>query len=59
MAGEVWASRLLAPVMGLIPKSLRPIAAGTVASAMLTANLSGKPGVHILGSGAMQASAAR
>ena len=58
-AGEVWASRLLSPVMGLIPKSVRPIEASTVAQAMLTANLSGKPGVHILGSGAMQASAAR
>ena len=57
--GEVWASRLLAPVMGLIPKSVRPIEAGTVAQAMLTANLSGNAGVHILGSGAMQASAAR
>ena len=58
-AGEVWAGRLLAPVMGLIPKSVRPINAGTVASAMLTANLSGNPGAHILASGAMQASAAR
>ena len=58
-AGEVWASRLLAPVVGLIPKSVRPIDASTVAKAILTANLSGKPGVHILGSGAMQASAAR
>ena len=58
-AGEVWAGRLLAPVMGLIPKSLRPIEAGTVAKAMLTANLSANAGVHILGSGSMQASAAR
>ena len=58
-AGEVWAARLLAPVIGLIPKSVRPIEASTVAQAMLTANLSGKPGVHILGSGLMQASAAR
>ena len=54
---EVWASRLLAPVMGLIPKRVRPIKAGAVANAMLTANLSGHPGVHILGSGPMQASA--
>ncbi len=58
-AVEVWASRLLAPVMGLIPKGVRPIEASTVAKAMLTANLSGTRGVHILGSGAMQASAAR
>ena len=58
-AVEVWASRLLAPVMGLIPKSVRPIEAATVAKAMLTANLSDSRGVHILGSGAMQASAAR
>ena len=58
-AVEVWASRLLAPVMGLIPKSVRPIDASTVAKAMLTANLSGSRGVHILASGAMQASVAR
>ena len=58
-AGEVWASRLLAPVIGFIPKSVRPIDAGTVAKAMLTASMSGNPGVHILDSGAMQASAAR
>jgi uncharacterized protein YbjT (DUF2867 family) len=55
--GEVWATRLLAPVMGLVPKGLRPIAAATVAKAMLTASLAGAPGVSILDSAQMQASA--
>jgi uncharacterized protein YbjT (DUF2867 family) len=55
--GEVWAARLLAPLMGLIPKGVRPIEAGVVANAMLTANLSGTPGLRILASGQMQASA--
>jgi len=55
--GEVWTTRLLAPVMGLVPKGLRPIAAATVAKAMLTASLAGAPGVSILDSAQMQASA--
>ena len=57
--GEVWGARLLAPVMGLIPKSVRPVEAGTVAKAMLAASLVGEPGVHLLGSGQMQDSAKR
>jgi len=55
--GEVWATRLLAPVTGLVPKGLRPIAAATVAKAMLTASLAGAPGVSLLDSAQMQASA--
>lgn len=55
--GEVWATRLLAPVMGLVPKGLRPIEASAVAKAMLAACLAGTPGVRILGSAHMQASA--
>lgn len=55
--GEVWATRLLAPVMGLVPKGLRPIEASAVAKAMLAACLAGEPGVRILGSAHMQASA--
>jgi uncharacterized protein YbjT (DUF2867 family) len=52
--GEEWATRLLSPVMGLVPAGVRPIRAGTVARALLAANLAGKPGVHLLSSAAMQ-----
>jgi uncharacterized protein YbjT (DUF2867 family) len=34
-SGEEWAMRLLGPVMGLVPRSVRPIAATVVASAMV------------------------
>ncbi len=54
-AGEVWAARLLAPVMGLVPRSVRPISAERVAGAMLAAVLAGAPGVRVLRSGQMQA----
>jgi len=40
--------------MGLVPKGVRPIAAGDVAAAMLTAMRAGPPGTRILGSGLMQ-----
>ena len=53
-AGEEWAMRLLRPVMGLVPRSVRPIAAETVARALLNATLAGRPGVHILSSREMQ-----
>jgi uncharacterized protein YbjT (DUF2867 family) len=53
-SGEVWATRLLGPIMGLVPKSVRPIAAADVASAMLAANVAGAPGMHILSSTQMQ-----
>ena len=53
-AGEVWATRLLAPVMRLVPAGVRPIRAEVVASALLSANLAGRPGVHLLTSAAMQ-----
>jgi uncharacterized protein YbjT (DUF2867 family) len=52
--GEVWAARLLAPAMGLVPRGVRPIAATKVAAAMLAATLTGEPGVHVLSSGQMQ-----
>ena len=51
---EVLVARLLRPVMGLVPKGVRPIAAGDVAAAMLTAMRAGPPGTRILGSGLMQ-----
>ena len=53
-AGEVWASRLLGPVMWMVPKGIRPIRAHDVAAAMLRAVDEAHPGVRILTSGAMQ-----
>jgi len=52
--GEVWAARLLRPVMGLVPASVRPIAARCVAQAMLNATLDAKPGQRVLSSAQMQ-----
>jgi uncharacterized protein YbjT (DUF2867 family) len=51
---EVWAARLLAPLGWMMPRSVRPIPARAVASAMLAAMLDAKPGVHVLKSGSMQ-----
>ena len=53
-SGEVWATRLLGPVMGLVPKGVRPIQARAVAQAMVTATLTGTRGVRVLGSADMQ-----
>jgi uncharacterized protein YbjT (DUF2867 family) len=53
-AGEVWATRLLGPVMGLVPRSVRPIAARDVAAALVAATLAPRPGVRLLRSGQMQ-----
>ena len=53
-SSEVWAARLLGPVSWMVPKGVRPIHARAVASALLTAILTGKPGVRVLKSGAMQ-----
>ena len=53
-AGEVWAARLLRPVMGLVPASVRPIEAGTVARALLRATCDGVPGLRILSSAQLQ-----
>jgi len=57
--GEVWATRLLGPVMGLVPKGVRPIAARDVAAALIAATLAPRPGVHLLASGRMQGAARR
>ncbi|RQP25334.1 NAD(P)H-binding protein [Piscinibacter terrae] len=54
-AGEQWAAKLLKPVMPLVPRGMRPIAAQDVARAMLDAALSANPGVHVLRSAVMQA----
>jgi uncharacterized protein YbjT (DUF2867 family) len=56
-SGEVWAARLLAPVMGLVPAAVRPIRAQDVAAALLRATLEGQAGVHILPSARMQGAA--
>jgi uncharacterized protein YbjT (DUF2867 family) len=55
-AGEVWALRLLGPVMGLVPKGVRPIRADDVARAMIAALAEGMPGPRVLGSAQMQPS---
>jgi uncharacterized protein YbjT (DUF2867 family) len=57
--GEVWATRLLAPVLGLVPKGIRPIAAHDVAAALVEAVAAGAPGVARLSSAAMQGAARR
>jgi uncharacterized protein YbjT (DUF2867 family) len=58
-AGEVWATRLLGPVMALVPRGIRPIAARDVAAALVDATLAPVAGVRILGSGEMQGAARR
>jgi uncharacterized protein YbjT (DUF2867 family) len=55
-SGEIWTARLLGPLGWIVPNGIRPIPARAVASALLTAILGAKPGVHVLTSGAMQAS---
>ena len=53
-SGEVWAARLLAPVMWMVPGSVRPIRADLVASAMLESTLAARPGARVLSSAVMQ-----
>jgi uncharacterized protein YbjT (DUF2867 family) len=55
--GEVWAERLLRPVMRLVPRGVRPIRADDVAAALVASTLRGAPGTTVLGSGAMQGAA--
>jgi uncharacterized protein YbjT (DUF2867 family) len=51
---EVWATRLLGPVMRLVPAGVRPIEASAVAAALRTALGAGEAGVRILTSATMQ-----
>ena len=51
---EVWAARLLAPAMWLVPRTVRPIAAAKVAAALLATTLEAQPGVRLLSSSQMQ-----
>jgi uncharacterized protein YbjT (DUF2867 family) len=53
-SAEVWITRALTPLMGLVPRGVRPIKASAVAAALLAAMLSNAPGVRILSSGDMQ-----
>lgn len=53
-SGEEWAMRLLGPVMGLVPRSVRPIPATSVASAMVAVMVDAAPGVRVLSSAQMQ-----
>ncbi len=53
-SGEEWAMRLLGPVMSLVPRSVRPIPATSVASALVAAMVDAKPGVRVLSSASMQ-----
>jgi uncharacterized protein YbjT (DUF2867 family) len=52
--GEQWALRLSAPFAGLMPKSVRPIQARTVAKGMLAALRAARPGVRIVESAELQ-----
>jgi uncharacterized protein YbjT (DUF2867 family) len=52
--GEVWAVRLLGPLLPLVPASVRPIEAATVAEAMIAALEEAKPGTRVLSSAALQ-----
>lgn len=51
---EAWAMRWSTPVMAVLPRGVRPIAAADVAAALLQAVRSAGPGVQLLASGAMQ-----
>ena len=52
--GEQWALRLTAPFAGLIPKSVRPIAARRVAQGMWVALREARPGLRIVESAELQ-----
>lgn len=53
-SGEQWALRLSAPFAGLIPKSVRPIQARTVARGMVAALHEARPGVSVVESAELQ-----
>ncbi len=55
---EKLAIRLGTPLMRLVPRSVRPIRADDVAASLIVAMASGRPGIHRLASGEMQARAA-
>jgi uncharacterized protein YbjT (DUF2867 family) len=52
--GEVWAARLLGPMLPLVPATVRPIAAATVAAALVAALDAAQPGTRVLASADLQ-----
>lgn len=56
---EMWVTRLLAPVLPLVPARVRPITASTVAAALIAALASPAACVRVLSSAEMQRSASR
>ena len=56
--GEVWAARLLGPVLPLVPASVRPIGAAAVATALI-ATVADAPALRVLSSAEMQGFARR
>ena len=53
-SGEVWAARLLGPLLPLVPAGVRPIAAPVVAAAMVAALDGAEPGTRVLSSADLQ-----
>jgi len=53
-AGEVWAARLLGPLLPIVPAGVRPIAAPVVAAAMVAALDRAEPGTRVLSSADLQ-----
>ena len=53
-AGEVWAARLLGPLLPIVPASVRPIAASAVAAATVAALERAEPGTRVLSSADLQ-----
>jgi len=56
--GEVWAARLLGPMLSLVPAGVRPIDASAVAAALIAA-LANAPALRVLSSAEMQPFARR
>jgi len=52
--GEVWAARLLGPLLPVVPAGVRPIAAPVVAAAMVAALDRAEPGTRVLSSTDLQ-----
>ena len=53
-AGEVWAARLLGPLLPIVPAGVRPIAASVVAAATVAALDQATPGSRVLSSADLQ-----
>jgi len=53
-SGEVWAARLLGPLLPMVPAGVRPIAAPVVATALVAALDHAEPGTRVLSSADLQ-----